>query len=116
MVFFIGFFPRKLEKKVYSNPTILNSKNFMIDIPLLSFPRGKTKTNDNQLLSRGAKVQGFESKSSPLEAKQVFPTSTSELTPNHCKSKQGSELSFYLSPGERQKLALRLLLSRGAKV
>ena len=34
MVFFIRFFPRKLEKKVFSNPTILNSKNFMIDIPL----------------------------------------------------------------------------------
>ena len=36
MVFFPGFFPRKLEKKVFSFPTILKSKDFMIDIPLIS--------------------------------------------------------------------------------
>ena len=36
MVFCPGFFPRKLEKKVFSNPKILISKDFMIDIPLLT--------------------------------------------------------------------------------
>ena len=35
MVFFSRLFPRKLEKKFFSNPTILKSKDFMIDIPLV---------------------------------------------------------------------------------
>ena len=40
MVFCLRLFPRKLEKKVFSNTTILKSKDFMIDIPLL---KGKGK-------------------------------------------------------------------------
>ena len=36
MVFCLRFFPRKLEKKVFSYPTMLKSKAFMIDIPLAS--------------------------------------------------------------------------------
>ena len=31
MLFYLRFFPRKLEKKVISNPTILKFKDFMID-------------------------------------------------------------------------------------
>ena len=34
MLFCLRLFPRKLEKKVISNPTILKSKDFMIDILL----------------------------------------------------------------------------------
>ena len=37
MVFDLRFFPRKLEKKVVSNPTILKSKDLMIDIPQMIF-------------------------------------------------------------------------------